>query len=69
MWGMEIIKQSNRASQNLEWLSRTSSIHAAWDGILNILQVLNYYRCEFYLFIYLFFAFYNLIIRVQKFIS
>ena len=44
MWGMEIIKQSNKASQNLEWLNRTCSSYAALGW--NILQVLNYYGCE-----------------------
>ena len=66
MWGIEIIKQSNRASRNLEWLNRTSSIHAAlgWNIEYSTNSQL-YYRCDFFFF----FAFYNLIIRVQKFIS
>ena len=62
MWGMEIIKQSNRASQNLEWLSRTSSIHAALGWNIE-------YSTSSQLLQIFFFAFYNLIIRVQKFIS
>ena len=63
MWGMEIIKQSNRASQNLEWLSHTSSIHAAlgWN--------IEYSTSSQLLQMLIFFSFYNLIIRVQKFIS